>query len=209
MGKISQLWEKIFNYTPVELNKILEKFYAEVRKNDGGHYEPSCLRVMMASIDRFLRQKNYSKSIARDVEFRSSRQVLEGVARVLRENGMGKRPNRARSLSNADIQILWDCGQLGSHNSRSLINTIFWNNCVVFGLRSRKVHHQMQMRDFEIHINNSGRKYVSFDTQGMRKTNSGGLNSKPRPVSPRMYATGGPRCPVRLFNSYVNHRPLE
>ena len=34
------------------LNKILEQFYATVRKKDGGDYEPDSLRVMVTAIDR-------------------------------------------------------------------------------------------------------------------------------------------------------------
>ena len=138
---------------------------------------------MMASIDRYIKSKNYGKSIARDKAFASSSDVLEGVARVLRQNGKGKRPNRA-SLSNADIQLLWDCGQLGCSNPGALIHTMWWNNCVVLGLRRRKVHHDMQMDDFEAKTDNSGREFISY-AQGLSKTNPDRLNSKPRPVFPQ------------------------
>lgn len=39
-------------HSPEELNKILEKFYVELRKVNGKEYEPSCLRVMLTSLDR-------------------------------------------------------------------------------------------------------------------------------------------------------------
>ena len=39
-------------YQPEDLNLILEKFYAELRKTNGTDYEPTCLRVMMSSLDR-------------------------------------------------------------------------------------------------------------------------------------------------------------
>ena len=41
-------------YDPLELNSILERFYAELKKTDGNDYKPSCLRVMMSSIDRYV-----------------------------------------------------------------------------------------------------------------------------------------------------------
>ena len=37
-------------YQPEDLNIILEKFYAELRKANGTDYEPGCLRVMMSSL---------------------------------------------------------------------------------------------------------------------------------------------------------------
>lgn len=40
-----------------ELDGILQRFFAELRKQDGGEYEPDSLRTMLASLDRFLRDK--------------------------------------------------------------------------------------------------------------------------------------------------------
>ena len=54
-AKCRNYTQDISNYEPAELNSILEKFYAEIRKTNGEHYEPSCLRIMMASIDRYLK----------------------------------------------------------------------------------------------------------------------------------------------------------
>ena len=44
--------EEIRSCQPEDLNLILEKFYAELRKTNGTNYEPACLRVMMSSFDR-------------------------------------------------------------------------------------------------------------------------------------------------------------
>ena len=44
--------EEIHTYQPEDLNLILGKFYAELRKTNGTGYEPACLRVMMSSFDR-------------------------------------------------------------------------------------------------------------------------------------------------------------
>ena len=65
-----------------------------VRKKDGDDYEPDGLRVMVTAIDRYLAGKEYKHSIIRDREFKSSKQVLEGKARLLPQQGKGKRPNK-------------------------------------------------------------------------------------------------------------------
>ena len=49
--------ESIENYEPKTLNKILEQFYATVRKKNGDDYEPGSLRVMVTAIDRYLIEK--------------------------------------------------------------------------------------------------------------------------------------------------------
>ena len=49
--------DNIEKYEPEALNKILEEFYATVRKKDGEDYEPDSLRVMVTTIDRYLTEK--------------------------------------------------------------------------------------------------------------------------------------------------------
>ena len=49
--------ESIENYEPKTLNKIVEQFYATVRKKNGDDYEPGSLRVMVTAIDRYLIEK--------------------------------------------------------------------------------------------------------------------------------------------------------
>ena len=105
--------ENLETYDVRELDNVLSKFYAEVRKENGDEYEPDSLKVMQASIDRFLREKGYPKSILRDNEFLSSKKVLEGKARNLRRDGLGKQPNKAKSLTEEEEKILWESGHLG------------------------------------------------------------------------------------------------
>ena len=73
-------------------------------------------------------------------------------------NGKGKVTNRARSLSGAEKNILWESGQLGCNSSRSLIQTVWWNNCLYFGMRSRKEHHGLKMEQFGLEIDKNGRR---------------------------------------------------
>ena len=75
------------SYETKELDEKLQTFFAEVRKKNGSDYEPNSLRVMIASLDRHLKEAGSNMSIANDREFVNSRKVLEGKARFLREQG--------------------------------------------------------------------------------------------------------------------------
>ena len=70
-----------------------------LRTNDGLDYEPDSLRVMIAALDRHLKEHGYRFSIIRDREFAASKQVLEGKAKQLGREGKGKRLSKARALS--------------------------------------------------------------------------------------------------------------
>ena len=157
---------------------------------------------------RYLKEKNYPASIARHDAFWSSRQVLAGKARIARMNGKGKVPNRARSLSGAEENILWESGQLGCNSSRSLIQTVWWNNCLHFGMRGREEHHSLKMEQFCLEIDKNGRRCISY-TKGLSKTRNKGLNFKPRLISPKMYENKTERCPVAFFLLFKSKRPVE
>ena len=100
----------IYLLSPTDLDKVLQSFYAEVRKTNGDEYEPNSLASMQAGIDRYLKESNYHVSIIRDGLFSTSRAVLEGKCKNLREHGKGKRPNKSNSLSESEVNILWECG---------------------------------------------------------------------------------------------------
>ena len=55
-----------FALSPVDLDIVLQSFYAEVRKTNGDEYEPNSLASMQAGIDRYLKENNYHVSIIRD-----------------------------------------------------------------------------------------------------------------------------------------------
>ena len=58
---------------PEQLDKILERFFACVCKQDGTDYEPGSLKVMQAALDPGIRPQGYSFSIIEDREFFNSR----------------------------------------------------------------------------------------------------------------------------------------
>ena len=77
---------KIENYEPTQFNSLLERFYAEIKNKHGEDYEPESLKVMITSLDRHLKNKDYKLSIVRDREFSSTKQVLDGKAKQLRNS---------------------------------------------------------------------------------------------------------------------------
>jgi len=117
--------EDIENLPPEHLNLILERFYAELCKQDRSDYEPESLAVMQASLDRYLKERNYPISIVRGTQFTSSNSALKGKACQLREKGKGGRPNSAKPLTRSDEDELWQAGKLGTGDPESLIFTLF------------------------------------------------------------------------------------
>ena len=157
---------------------------------------------------RCLKEKNDPASIERHDAFQSSRLVLEEKARIDRNDSNGKVPNRARSLNGAEDNIFGESGQLGCNSSRSLIQTVWWNNCLKFGMRRREEHHSLKTEHFRLKTDENGRRYTSYK-EGLTKTRNKGLNFKPRLISPKMYENKTERCPVAFFLLFKSTHPIE
>ena len=115
--------EDLHQTDPVSLNERLKLFFAQLRKKNGEHYEPNCLKVMMAALDRELRNRDCKFSL-RDTTFREAVQVLNGKAKLIRQGGKGKLPNAANSISPDEEDIFWRSGHLGVSSPRTLLYTL-------------------------------------------------------------------------------------
>ena len=111
-----EIQSTLFQLNAKKLDELLCRFYVQLRKTDGSNYEPDSLRVMLAALDRHFKDNGSTFSLLRDKEFEKSRKVLNGKAIELREGGMGKRKNKADSLSDEDEEALWSSGTLGDDN---------------------------------------------------------------------------------------------
>ena len=133
---------------PEELDNILSKFYAEVKKRDGDDYEPECLKIMQSAIERYLKEKNYPLSIVRSREFHNSQEILHAKAISLRQQGKGKRPNKSQPLTSEEESSLWLKGQLGDFNGKVLTNVNFKNLTEQLGFRGRQEHYDACVEGF-------------------------------------------------------------
>nr|XP_058942216.1 uncharacterized protein LOC131770516 [Pocillopora verrucosa] len=161
---------------------------------------------MLAALDRYLKEHDYKYSIIRDREIHQSKLVLEGKVKC--QQGKGKRPNAANALTAEEEKMLWSEQSLGDFIPRVLSQTMWWILTQHFGLRGRQEHHSMEVEDFSFCADDSGTEYVTFK-ENSTKTRQGGLNTKHRSVLPKMFATGGQRCPVELLKQYLSRRPQE
>lgn len=188
-----------------ELDQVLQHFYAELMKKDGQEYEPESLKVMIAALDRHVREK-CGYSILKDKDFEQSRLVLNGKAIELQKQGKGKKPRRADALTEEEEQAPWST-VLGQENPKSLNYTIFFLFGQHFGTRGRQEHHQIQIEDLK-QIRDPAGNLVQIEwIEGPTKTRQGGLNRKPRAVTQKLFRIGGSQCPIACFEKLLQKRP--
>ena len=125
----------------------MSKFVLEARKADGTEYPPKTLYALVCCFKRY-----YEASGVHDVNpldtadprFGSFRQTLDAEMQRLHAKGLGGKRKQAEPITADEEAMLWSTGQLGSGSAHALLNTVYFYNCKVFGLRSYDEHDSLQ-----------------------------------------------------------------
>ena len=169
------------------LDKVLSQFYGEICEQDWREYEPDNLRVMQSLLYRYLSEKAYNKSILKDLVFNAKCKILEGKARLLREQGIGEKKNSSKAIDSGEEYILWNYQKLGDSSSSSLVRAM-WFLCIQhFGLQGCQQHTNMRVESFVFLRDTNGCEYIEF-LKNPTKTRQGGLHSNQRARNPKMFA---------------------
>ena len=86
----------------------------------------------------------------KNVQFEQTRKALQSKQRDLKRKGMGNKPNASAALSEEGIQVLFEKDLLGSFTAEALLNTVWFNNIIHFGLLGRKEHREMCWGDIKL-----------------------------------------------------------
>ena len=195
---------------PHELSSFISEFIITVRKKENNEdYEPTSLRAMMASFERYLKTKNYGYNIMRDVQFEKARTALKSKQRDLKKKGKGDKANASVPLTEDDIKLLYDRGLLGKSTPEALLNTVWFNNTVYFGLRGCKEHRDTCWSDVQLRQTTNGEEFLEY-TERQTKTRTGENPRDVRQIKPKMFSVqGSERDPVTVYKFYAEKRPSE
>ena len=118
----------------IQLN-YLAGFIFRVKRRDGNEYEPSSIRGIIASIQRYINSKNCGFSIFKDSAFARTQAAMKAKGKQLKKQGMGEKPYEADALTDEELDILYTNKLMGRYSPESVINTLWYNNCYYFGMR--------------------------------------------------------------------------
>ena len=123
----------------------------------------------------------------KDVQFEQTRKALHSKQRDLKRKGKCNRPNASAALSEEDIQVLYEKNLLGSSTAEALLNTVWFNNTIHFGLRRCKEHREMCWGDVKLCQTSTGQEYLEFNERETR-TRSGNDTRNVRAIAPKTFA---------------------
>ena len=96
----------------------------------------------------------------RSREFHSSQVILNAKTISLRQQGKGKRPNKAKPITPEEELALWEKGQLGDLNGKVLTNVNFKNLTQQLRFRGRQEHYDAYVKDVIIRQRKDGTEVV-------------------------------------------------
>jgi hypothetical protein len=165
------------------------------------------MKSMQSSIERYLKEKNYSHSIIKDLEFFGSREAIKSRCKELKKKGKGNRPNRKRVRTLAETKQMWSTGALDAGSPKILQHTISWLVCTRFGLRANTKKHSLRWGDMKVSTNNAGMKYLPLNARSTKPRQ--GEDCANRNTSVKVFEDKDQKysCPVALYEMYAKKRP--
>ena len=150
--------------TPQELNKFLSEFLLTVRKKeDNEEYELNSLRAFFASFEPHLKKKKlWTLPYERRPVWANSESASVKAKGSIRK-GKGNKPNASATLSEEDIQVLYEKDLLGSSTAEALLNTVWFNNTIHLGLGGHKEHREMCWGDLKLCQTSTGQEYLKLN----------------------------------------------
>ena len=194
---------------PVELDKLLCKFFMIVVQKNDKPYQPDVLSTIHRGINRYLQVNKYKVNILKDPVFEKSRIVLAARRKKLKSDGFGGRPNATRELSQVEINRLWTEGYFGTTTGVQVQRALWWALSIHFGWRGSDEARQVLWGDIILQRNESNVEYLLWDIERSSKTRIGREGEERRKYNPTIYPSGDERCPINLFKLFRDHRPEE
>ena len=172
--------------SPEELNVYLSEFIIAARTKKEQQYELSSLRGILSSIDRYLTRCEYGRRLFTKPEFTRLTDALKAKQKELKKQGQGNKPNATTALSGEEIDILFEKKVLGTSSPQSLLNTVWLNNILHFGLRGCTEQRNVRWGDVVLESDSQGKEYL-VHSERQTKSREGNNSQNVRPVKPRMY----------------------
>lgn len=141
-----------------ELNKILRKFYAEVKTEKGQALTPSALTGIRAAIHRHLTSAPLSRNvnILQDSDFMSANKMFEAKAKLFTKE-QNVKPKHKPSIEYGDMEKLNKYFMEGQNNGiwrnpEKLVEFVWFSLCYHFARRGREGWRELNKQSFEIKV---------------------------------------------------------
>ena len=187
--------------TPEDLNSILERFYAAVRKEDGEYYKLNSMKSIRSSIQRMYLEKR-QVDIVDDNRFTTANNCFSNMCKRIKDAGFGDTEHYPE-MEPEDVRKL--CASFEIDDQSGLQEKVWFDIQLYLIRRGREGLRAMTKKTFRVFFDGQGNRFFS-QVMGESDKNHG-IHDAPSDTTGegRLYATGGSRCPVKCFEKYLSH----
>ncbi|XP_020912548.1 zinc finger MYM-type protein 3 [Exaiptasia diaphana] len=167
---------------PKSLNFWVGKFIQEVTSKDGKRFPGATLYQIVAGLKRFLEEHNRNDVNMLDKQkpdYADLRKILDAEMKSAQKDGIVSKKEDKEAISEEEEEKMWSQGHFGTITAKSLLNTVYFYNGKMFGLRANE-HRMLRLRDIQVSSN-----MITYK-ENTSKTFHGGikdLKKKPRFVN--------------------------
>ena len=147
--------ESLSSMSNEDLDEVLGKFVAEVRKEGQKEYPGKTLYEMICCIQAYFRiecKRNITLVDKKGCNFRNLNSALNFQMKQRASAGVGIDVKQAKVISESDENYLWEHGFLGNGNPEILRNTLVWVLGLHFALRAGQEHRNLRMKNSQLSV---------------------------------------------------------
>lgn len=202
-GYANIAWETV---SKEDLDKLLSKFYVEVRRQDGKPYSKGAYISIRGGLQRHLASEPWvlNHMLGSDPAFRESNSTMTGMFKLLSREGLDVTQHHA-ALEPQDLAMLKTSGVIGTHNPMALQYLVWLNIALHFGRRGQEGYRVMKLNTFDIKIDAGGRRYLEQIQSEITKNHKGDKIGNSYKPQGRIYEVlNDEYCPIRAFELYIS-----
>ncbi|XP_073687047.1 uncharacterized protein KIAA1958 isoform X2 [Garra rufa] len=190
-----------------ELNPVLREFYGSIRTSKGELYGISSYVGLRAGLNRFMNEPpiNRAWNLMQDTDFRAANNVFKGVVKQIRRSGRDITTHYP-PISPEDQHQLKHSPALDPGNPKGLLNKVWYDIQLHFGLRGKEGNRHLQPDSFALNRDPNGFKYFTMALNEEAKN----IQEKDKKNRRTMYEEpGNPLCPVASLEKYLSKIPAD
>ncbi|KAL1248946.1 hypothetical protein QQF64_022264 [Cirrhinus molitorella] len=190
-----------------ELNPVLREFYGSIRTSKGELYGISSYVGLRAGLNRFMNEPpiNRAWNLMQDTDFRAANNVFKGVVKQIRRSGRDITTHYP-PISPEDQHLLKHSPALDPGNPKGLLNKVWYDIQLHFGLRGKEGNRHLQPDSFALNRDPNGFKYFTMALSEDAKN----IQEKDKKPRRSMYEEpGNPLCPVASLEKYLSKIPAD
>ncbi|XP_069140976.1 uncharacterized protein KIAA1958-like [Argopecten irradians] len=173
--------------TSENINGLLRRFYAELKKVDGSHYTKKSMITIRYGLQKHFMKKR-DEDIINGEQFKKANEMFKSVLVRLKKAGLGDTKHKI-PIDSKDMEKMYQSDIFSTNTAEGLQKRTLFEYLYYFCNRGRENLRDIKKSDFQISIDAEGRRYVTVNSRQTKNHRGDDLRDKDK--EGRMYDQPG------------------